>query len=412
MFFLTFGIAKLCVFFGPLLLAGQLSIEDYGLVEYTLALGSVTAIFFNTGVSTSYPYFILRRKLNSFKPYFFVHFIFVFLIFFSIGILYFFNILDKKYFFGIMTGVVMANQIFVSTKQKSHERGTTAVLVESGVFILLTVVALLIIGNYFSDLIWFYRLIFVYYLVFVFNAIKNFNELAVSFETLNRYKKVLQYGFPILFSSIAIVLFTTSGRILVEWLLGVDKVGVYAFYFRLASVVIVVYQVVNVLYFKRIYTYPFHLIDKYFSLFFVAVLAIGLFFYFILHLFEQEIFSFFSWEKQKEEHDFIRLLFVFQMVFWIGLALNENIIYRENLAKYASRILSLLVVAMILFFAVLKHFSEIDLLLLIFLHISFMFVALEVQFYILRRRLKESFKSSRLVIIILYLSLIGLNYFY
>ena len=290
-FFLIFGLSKFCVFLGPLLLANQLSIKEYGLVEYTLALGSIIAIFFNSGVSASYPYFILRRKLNSFKPYFLLHPLMVSLIAVLAGILFITGILDSRYFLGLLIGAVTANQILVSTKQKSHERGNMAVLVESGVFILLTVIALLMMSGVLKDITWFYGSVFAYYLIFLAHSAISLKELKVGPSTLMRYKKIIQYGLPIVFSSVAVVLFSTSGRIIVEWFLEIDKVGIYAFYFRIASVVIVIYQIINVLFFKKIYTYPFRILDKYFSKFFIGILTVGLIFYFFIQLFEQEIFS-------------------------------------------------------------------------------------------------------------------------
>lgn len=407
LFFIVFGLAKFCVFFGPLLLASQLSIIDYGLIEYTLALGSIMAIFFNTGVSTSYPYFVLKRGLSHFKPYFYIHPVIVSFIFLPAGALFIGNLFDSRYFFGLLIGFVTANQILISTKQKSHEDRISAVLLESGVFVLLTVFALLLAGNFLKSTSSFYWIIFVYYLIFFLFFINNLKKIKEPFSTISRYKKILQYGIPIVFSSVAVVLFTTIGRIIVEWLLGIDKVGVYAFYFRLASVVIIIYQIVNVLFFKKIYTFQLPLLDKYFSVFLFGILFIGFFFYFTIHFFGQEIFSLLNWEV-KEENKLIHLLFVFQMVFWISLALNENIIYRENLAKNVSIRLLFLVVLMFLCFAILDYILILSLQDIIFIHISFMFIALEVQFYVIRQKLKESFFRSQMVVIGLYLCLVGL----
>ena len=87
----------------------------------------------------------------------------------------------------------------------------------------------------------------------IYNFFKHKNQILI-----NGYKIILRFSVHLLISTFLIFLITTSGRILVEYFFDFEAVGVYAFYFRLAAIVVMIYQVINILFFQEtLYAEPF-----------------------------------------------------------------------------------------------------------------------------------------------------------
>lgn len=57
-----FALSKGTAFLAPLLFLNIVSLEEYGIVEYSYSMGSMIAMFVLLGFTGAYPYFILKRK--------------------------------------------------------------------------------------------------------------------------------------------------------------------------------------------------------------------------------------------------------------------------------------------------------------------------------------------------------------
>src|SRR5690606_37597013 len=91
-------------------------------------------------------------------------------------------------------------------------------------------------------------------------------------------------GFPVVFSSIFVLIVTTSGRIFVEFFIDTYAVAIYSFYFRLASIVVILYQMVSVYFYKQMYVLSHRKLDLYFGVFLAVILFAGSVSFFLVPL--------------------------------------------------------------------------------------------------------------------------------
>ena len=84
-------------------------------------------------------------------------------------------------------------------------------------------------------------------------------------------------------SGLLILIIANSGRIVIDFLFN-DKelIAIFSFYFRMASFVILLHQVLNIIYFKRIYTFNTKKLDTIFVVFLTLIVFGVLITYFII----------------------------------------------------------------------------------------------------------------------------------
>ena len=139
-FVLVFTLAKATVYFVPLLIADVLSGTHFGILEYALAgLGMIVNTVINLGVPGAYPYFILREKRLELQPSFKLHVLVLLIPFVINQILFFFFELNINFYLAFNVSYIIANQVFYSTQLKSHEKSIVAVILDSGLYIVLLV---------------------------------------------------------------------------------------------------------------------------------------------------------------------------------------------------------------------------------------------------------------------------------
>lgn len=398
-FGLVFTIAKGTVYFTPLLLADFLSQEDFGILEYALAgLGMIVNTIINLGVPGAYPYFILKKNSHFLSNAFSLHPLILIIPFLVNQILFLVLNLGISYYLAFNVSFIIANQMFYSTQLKSHEKPIPAVLLDSGIYILLLVyfigfqVELLRI-----DIEGISNLVFLYSLVYVIYGIYQFYKVDKD-RILKKYLKVLKFGVHLLISTFIIFLITTSGRILVEFFFDFELVGVYAFYFRLSAVVVMLHQIINITFFKKIYTLDPRILDKYFYMFFIAIFILTLCCFYIAPLLISRFSSYFM--ATYSTYKGVYFLLSVQMVMWIGTALNSNIINRENLAfKNNISLTFLLLISSILLFALKEHLT---LSLLTIIHFTVIFITCLSQFLNLYQK-GYFFKKSVIALSTIYL---------
>lgn len=402
----VFTIAKATVYLIPLLLADILSQADFGVLEYALAgLGMIVNTVINLGIPGAYPYFILKENRPDLKPTFSLHALILIIPFLINQILFFVFNLDVNFYLAFNISYIIANQVYYSTQLKSHEKSSLGVIFDSGIYIVL----LLFIIAYYSNLILptiqaINVFIFIYSLLYVVYAIKKYNDHKVN-SSFKAYKTILKFSIHILISTFLIFLITTSGRIFVEFFFDFKTVGVYAFYFRLAAIVVMIHQVINIAFFKKIYTFNSKILDTYYFLFFVFIFVLSIIIYFISPLFVGYFSEFFN--KTYGANRDLYFLLSAQMVFWISSALNSVIIDRENLAFQNNIQLVILICASALILYVLKN--DLTLALLVYYHLTVIFLTCLIQYYTLYRR-KIYFLKSILSLTLIYF-IINMVYF-
>ena len=398
-FFLTFCFAKGIVFLAPLFLADILSKVDFGILEYSLAgIGLFLNAVVNLGIPGAYPYFTIRKKDISVKEGFYLHGLWLSLYFVINQIIYFST--DQyglDIYLALNISFIVASQLFYSSQLKSHEKIHFAVLLDGGVYILLGV----LLTGYFLKIVSMtienINLIVLSYAVFFFIfGIINFLKSEKK-QIFNKYKKIISFSIHLLISSVFLFLLTISGRVLAKLFFGYEEAGLYGFYFRLAAIVVMIYQIVSIRYFKDLYTIDHKKLDKYFSLFFIFIFITSLVLYFISP-YIVPIFSNFFKETILKSNTLYFIIFC-QMTMWIATALNSNIIDREGLAKTNNKYFILLFILVVLVLLIFKN--KITLNILSFGIYTVFFITNLVQYFTLYKK-KILFKKASIVLITIY----------
>ena len=218
LFLFVFSIVKIISFTTPVLLSNfAVSRDDYGYFEYLIATGSILSIILNSGFNGAYPYFTLRLKLNAYKTNFYFHLFWGLALVTLSAILYIFNITSEKIVISLLIGCIISIQGLLSSIFKSHGKIISAVLLDTGIYILLMfyVLYLSIVQKYFSLTL--LKTILIGYacilatiitILFLYRK-KDFNWI--------KYNKIFKYAFPLVLSSFLIIILTGSTRVFIEY---------------------------------------------------------------------------------------------------------------------------------------------------------------------------------------------------
>lgn len=398
-FFIIFSFAKGIVFLVPLFFADLLTKNDFGILEYALAgVGMLLNAIINFGVPGAYPYFILKKKNTEIKAGFSLHPLWLSFYFIINQIIYFTtDFYDIGIYMAINISFIVANQLFYSIQLKSNEKIHKAVFLDAGLYILL---GLFVLG-FFLDLLSLTIKnislgIFIYGLLYIVVALVNFIKVKKD-EIFSKYKKIVRFSIHLLISSIFLFLLTVSGRVLAKNFFGYEEAGIYGFYYRLAAITVMIYQVASIRYFKELYTINLKKLDNYFSLFFIFIFIFSLTAYFI----SPYVIPYFSqyYVDTIKENNILFFIIFSQMTMWIGTALNSSIIDREGLAKKSNIYFFGLFILSILIIFILKPLITLEL--MSFGIYSLFFITNMVQYFTLYKK-KIIFKRSSLILICIY----------
>ena len=391
LFLFSFLIAKGITFLVPILLADILTKNDFGMLEYALAgVGMLLNSIISLGVPGAYPYFILRKKEKNIEEGFSLHPLWL-LFAFLLNLLFYhsFNFYGIEIYMAVNISYIIAVQKFYSTILKSQEKINKAVLLEAGIYVILFSFLL----GYFFNLIQpnifnISKAILSYAMLWVFCSLYKFYKVNKN-QIFIKYKKIISFSIHLLLSSSFLFLLTVSGRILSKYFFDYESAGIYGFYFRLAAIVVLIYQVISVRYFKDLYTKSTSKLDFYFSSFYLFIFTLSILLYF-LSLYIMPYFSNYFKETYSENRIVFFILFC-QMTMWISSALNSSIVDREGLAKVNNwYFLGLFILSILMLYL---YRDYLTLLSLTFILYSLFFIANITQFLALRTK-KIIFKKS------------------
>mgnify|MGYP000212227910 CR=1 FL=1 len=404
-FLCSFALAKGVVFLAPLLVAEILSKDDFGILEYALAgLGMLLNTFVNAGVPAAYPYFKLKEKEIQVHNAFDLHYIWLFTFFVVTQISYITIGFSIHYYIALNVAYIISNQIFISTQLKTNEKISFAVYIDSGVYIILL---LFYISSYFGiikpEIYKLSQIIFCYALIYGLLALSKLKVLATP-NLLANYKKILSYSIHVLIGGLLIYFITVSGRILIEYFIkDFEKVGVYAYYWRLSAVVVMFYQVINIAFFKKMYTINPKTLDTYFALCFLVLTVISVIGFCSTPLFMSEFSTYFA--STIVEYRLIYFLLSIQMIFWIATALLSNIIDREKLAFRNNPLFIGLLMVFITVLFILKDSLTLEIFTLT--HMIVVFIAALIQIITLSKKKIFFTKSFLSLIAVMTLGVLG-----
>lgn len=403
-FSFVFVVAKSLVFLAPLFLSNELSLEEYSLFEYAITFGGIFAVILGTGFEGAYPYFTLKQNRNDIDIVFFWKGIAVFvLLLLNVVIFYFFDY-GSQYYLGVNIACVFFLQRMFSSILKTHEKSSMAVILDGGIYVLL-IVALYFLKVVYQEVSFDYLMLFIYLYAFFLFVIFT-RQLFISIHILPKkidIIKINRYGIQLVGVSFLLMFLTGSGRILAERFLGLDDVGIYGFYFRIAAAIVLFHQFVNIIFFKKIYVTNPKVLDIYFSIFLVFCLILTVLNYLIFPELGKTYLSLLS------NYDIYSKIFLQLCLFsplWIAVALLENIVYRENLAKYLNKGLFIICGLYVLMVLILYLLEILNLSVLILTHTVTMCSVALFQIYILKKRSISFTKMFAIISIILIINII------
>ncbi|MFT4761665.1 MAG: O-antigen/teichoic acid export membrane protein [Paraglaciecola sp.] len=386
-FIVVFAFIKINGFSAALFLSNfVVNVADYGLFEYALSVGFVLAVIFNFGLQGAYPYFNLKLRKEGYHSLFHAHALILggsllslFLFNYS-----FYSFIPSKFLFALLIGSIVALQVMSSVILKSHEILQKAVFFDGGFFLVLNGynAHLWLTGQAFDIQI--LQLTFAVYLLFLttwhgFAFWKNRMDFS-----MKRYFEALSFGRHLVLSSFLIISLTGSARIFIEWFLNLEEVGYYGFYFRFASVTVIIHQIINIIFFKKMYQSDARILDRYFALFLNVLVIGGLVAWQIIPFIFNGILSLL--EDSYATYNPLYFILTFQMIFWIALALNENIIYREGLSKKMNKGFLFIILGMLISLWALHSTGYLNVFWLTIVNMVAIFLGTEFQFLLLKQK--------------------------
>lgn len=399
-FTLLFGTLKFLIVIVPIWLADILNKSDYGIVEYSLiGLGMIITSLFGLGIPGAYPYFIIKKEKHSFKNAFFIHPIWLlFLLLLNQTFYYLFSLYDINIYFALNFTYLIANQQFYSSILKSEEKIIKAIFIDSGVYIILfTFIILTILGfidaniETLNSFIKFYIGIYVFYGIFLFYK-SNKNEI------INKYYEIIKYSYHLIIASFLIFVITFLGTLLIKHFFSNELVAIYGFYFRLASIVVISQRIINIMFFKKLYSVNPNILDKYYALLFIFMFISAFVGYYLIPLIITHFSNFFN--ETFLEYKKIFLILIFQMVFWGASAMNSFIIDRERLVKKNN--IKFILIIVICFIYLFFYRNKLDILGVVYLHFTLIFISILIQYLTLYSK-NIFFKKSLISIIIIFI---------
>ena len=375
-----FAIAKGAAFCAPILLLKFVSLDEYGIVEYSYSMGAVFAIVVSLGLYGAYPYFILKRKDVKKEQVFFLYGVPAIILTVSSIVLFYVNVISESIHFIVLFTLIFAVQRLYSAKLKSEDKGFIAVLIDSGYYLLLSGVIIISfihpLQNILNTLLHLMEAyLFAFSIFLIWQFIKK-HTLSYK-DIINRQlKEILSFSYKMILSGFIVYWLTSSARIYINWFMGYEQVGIFSFYFRMAGISVVMYQFLAVAFFKTLYTLDSTMMDKYYSsIMLLIALGCGICYFLLPYI------SNFLNTSLTMDNTPLYIILCFQMPIWVGFALCESIIGRENVVNKFNLGVGILVVIFPLVLLCIKPILNLEL--YCFLNSILFFIAFSIQLYLL-----------------------------
>jgi O-antigen/teichoic acid export membrane protein len=249
--FLSFGVSKLVAFAGPFWIAAHAPADAYGMIEFALNAGIWLAMLAGLGLAGSVPLRLLDHEDNSVKKAILVFIVGVAAFFISTALL-----ADRVSGTSIVAicsliTVFSAMQQVVSAYFRSKEWRLITPWAENialHMVLIASIVAYYLGGDFFSVL---EGVLFASCaIVLLLASVTLWGE---SNGAIGSYKHSVRLGFPMLLNGIIMLAACNSGRLYIGSFLDLDNVGYYSFAFRLSGILFVLYQIVSLRLYKRMY---------------------------------------------------------------------------------------------------------------------------------------------------------------
>lgn len=326
----SFAGSKAAVFLVPLLLSNLLDRAQYGQFEYAYGVGSLAATVAALGLPAAVPAFLLERRRPAYTSVFFCHLVWLGLALGPFAVAHVAGWAGTVVFAAAVLTAAIAAQAILSSYFKTTGLPAYASLAESGVYLAVLCVAGVVVAAgrplTLAPLVWG---AVVYVLGLAAKAARRGRPFRNPAHLRRRYRAVLGFGVPIVFSSFLMLAVTSSGRLLVGTFLGVADVATYSFFFRLAAPVVLLHQLIHTLFFPRLYVSSTKDLDRYFSFIASLIYVCAMCLYLVVPRLLSGYFNLLS--EYGAAQSLVYYSLSTQMVYWVLLALTEPIVYRNGL---------------------------------------------------------------------------------
>lgn len=353
----VFGLFKSIAYIAPLGMAKTIdSSKTFGEFEYVMNLGLMFTGVFSAGLVGAYGFFILKNNRNQLKPVFHSHFVALTALLLFISLVNT-DLLSNNYFGAVILGVAFADQILIAGILKGEGRNNLAVIIDTGIYIIMAALVLLLITSVieFTSQLWHASILFYLFITsLIYHLPRSKSIFSLDFKTI---LSIYKFGGLVLLTGPLLVLLASSTRLFIEYFSDFSDVGIYSVYFRVAAFVLIIYRVAGILLFRSFFVSEHEVLDKRYSILIFALLIFNLFFFFMLPKFLWLIDSPFS--QSILDNWQLYLLCLFQVSFWINMSLFESAFQRENRLK---KFILLLIVFSIVLIGVLLLLNSLNVL--------------------------------------------------
>ena len=379
----VFVLLKSVAYFSPLLLSKITSPKDFGEFEYLLNVGMMLSSIISIGLPGAYAYFVMKHGKTEFAPIFHLHFI-ILSILICVPAVVIPGLLSNVFFGAFVISVAFADQIMVASILKAEGKNIVSVIVDTGIYLLLSFLLALIFFSSiaFSIELWI-MVIIVGQVTFSFlfhgSYLKNLSVPKKSY-----LKEIYGFGILILITSPLFILATNSTRIYIEHFIGYTEVGVYSYFFRIAALMLLLYRVLSILMFRRMFLEDHVKLDKKIAviMLFIALMGMGMYILSLSSLMNYVV----STESDYYHYAYLFPLMIFQIIFWINTAFFESLLTREKLMKHFIFLLLFIILSLVLSLGIADYFTSISLRTIIIVNTYIIFLLFYGQQWLLRRR--------------------------
>ena len=380
---LFFALAKGVAFLAPIFFLKFVSLEEYGVVEFSYAFGSVTAVIASLGLTGAYPYFVLKRQEYEKRQAFLFYGIPVLILSVVFCLMRWSGFLNEQVSLIILFTLIFALQRVYSSILKSEGEGYLGVLFDGGYYFVLTAVILIVWAFHLTQAVALLEVMMQIYLLGLggFYLWKFLHMHTKSIQSIIRDDcgEILRFSFHMIVSGIVIYWLTSCARIYIKYFMGYEQVGIYSLYYRFAGIAVIIYLFIYIAFFQKIYMAESRKMDRYYLAVMVLVFCgcLACFFF-------APILSRFFFGGANVENTRLFLLLIFQMPLWVGISLCEGVVSRENMVRQMNFRIGTLVLIFPLVLYIIREYLSLELFALF--NGVFFAIAFGLQIWLLSRK--------------------------
>jgi len=385
---------KSTVLIAPLLLTRVMTIQDYGLVEYSIAWATPFTVLLALGMGGAVPYFLIKRRNPRYAQVFENYVVLMGILQVTALLFYLTHLLPLRPYLIALVSFVSVMQAIYAAKYKVDSSPVLASAAESCLYIALFLLA---------GLLWcvpqrwgvpgFALVLNILSGAIALTSLRNSRPDVKLRHTLFRFSAAVRFGLPLIAASVLLGVLSSGGRMLAGHFFPIVDVGIYGFLYRATAMTLVVYQIVSTVFFRSLYEAEGDELDRYFSALFMLMFLLGAMSFTVGPFILARFFA--NYWYSGFDMLAIYLVLATHSVYWCGAAMLEMVLYREKLGASLLYISAVSILLLLICAFVLQHFHALTLIRLCQTHLGAMFVAFIAQLILLNR--KRGFKFPRLM---------------